>query len=183
MSNVIWGLDATATTEFNAAFWAHQPTAVQALQNLGPGSAERVALAQRLAGEGYTINVPIMAWGEDVYAWFVMWWNQGVGSVSCVPGGSLTIPNMGLPIAQLVALYPPFTPPTPPAQPSTNPVLGDLGVQINGHEAFECAATDPHPVGFPYQGADGHVYIKTQLNGGAAMAGMESQPYCVWLQW
>jgi hypothetical protein len=44
------------------AYWAAQPPAVQQLRNLEtPG--ERSILAQQLADQGYTIDVPIMVWG------------------------------------------------------------------------------------------------------------------------
>ena len=49
---------------FDDAYWAKQPTAVQALRNIDD-TAERTQLASQLAGQGYTIDVPIMAWGWD----------------------------------------------------------------------------------------------------------------------
>ena len=49
---------------FDDAYWANQPTAVQALRNVDD-TAERTELASQLAGQGYTIDVPIMAWGWD----------------------------------------------------------------------------------------------------------------------
>ncbi len=48
------------------AYWASQPPAVQALQNCPDD--EKAALAQQLANEGYTIDVPIMVWGWDPLA-------------------------------------------------------------------------------------------------------------------
>ena len=45
------------------AYWAEQPAAVQALQNLP--ADQRAAAAQTLAQQGYTIDVPIMVWGWD----------------------------------------------------------------------------------------------------------------------
>jgi hypothetical protein len=48
---------------FDNAYWASQPTAVQALRNMPEG--EREGYADQLASEGYTIDVPIMVWGWD----------------------------------------------------------------------------------------------------------------------
>jgi len=49
---------------FDEAYWAQQPAAVQALQSIeDPG--QRTEMAQQLATQGYTIDVPIMAWGWD----------------------------------------------------------------------------------------------------------------------
>jgi len=49
---------------FDEAYWAQQPAAVQALQSVeDPG--QRTEMAQQLATQGYTIDVPIMAWGWD----------------------------------------------------------------------------------------------------------------------
>lgn len=53
-----------AHQSFNDAYWAKQPTAVQALRNIDD-TADRTQLASQLAGQGYTIDVPIMAWGWD----------------------------------------------------------------------------------------------------------------------
>jgi len=46
------------------AYWAQQPAAVQQLRNISDPD-QRTALATQLAGEGYTIDVPIMVWGWD----------------------------------------------------------------------------------------------------------------------
>jgi len=45
-------------------YWSQQPAAVQQLRNI-QNSDERTALADQLANEGYTIDVPIMVWGWD----------------------------------------------------------------------------------------------------------------------
>lgn len=49
---------------FDQAYWAAQPAAVQALQNIQDPD-ERTQMATQLANEGYTIDVPIMVWGWD----------------------------------------------------------------------------------------------------------------------
>jgi hypothetical protein len=48
------------------AYWAEQPPAVQALQNMPPD--QRFTAAQNLAAQGYAIDVPIMVWGWDPLA-------------------------------------------------------------------------------------------------------------------
>jgi hypothetical protein len=54
---------ADPTAAFDNAYWASQPTAVQALRNMP--EQEREGYADNLASEGYTIDVPIMVWGWD----------------------------------------------------------------------------------------------------------------------
>jgi hypothetical protein len=49
---------------FDQAYWASQPPAVQALQNI-QNPEQRAAVATQLANEGYSIDVPIMVWGWD----------------------------------------------------------------------------------------------------------------------
>lgn len=51
------------TQSFDDAYWAKQPSAVQALRYMQPEG--RAAAARNLASEGYTIDVPIMVWGWD----------------------------------------------------------------------------------------------------------------------
>jgi hypothetical protein len=49
---------------FDQSYWANQPVAVQQLQNI-QDPAQRTQVATQLAQDGYTIDVPIMAWGWD----------------------------------------------------------------------------------------------------------------------
>jgi hypothetical protein len=53
-----------AQQAFDQAYWASQPPAVQALQNI-QDPEQRAAVATQLANEGYSIDVPIMVWGWD----------------------------------------------------------------------------------------------------------------------
>ncbi|MBZ5632809.1 MAG: hypothetical protein LAO55_06720 [Acidobacteriia bacterium] len=46
------------------AYWAAQPEAVQQLRDI-KDFGERSLMAQQLADQGYTIDLPIMAWGWD----------------------------------------------------------------------------------------------------------------------
>jgi hypothetical protein len=78
------------------AYWAMQPPAVQALQNISD-PANRVAAATTLAQQGYTIDVPIMAWGwnplttmqirqADGYTWVPSGLQQPLTSGPGFPG-------------------------------------------------------------------------------------------------
>jgi len=49
---------------FDTAYWASQPPAVQALQNIDDPTQRAMAAAQ-LAASGYQIDTPIMVWGWD----------------------------------------------------------------------------------------------------------------------
>jgi hypothetical protein len=55
---------AAAPASFDSAYWAQQPAAVQQLQNI-QDPTQRTEVAEQLAHEGYTIDVPIMVWGWD----------------------------------------------------------------------------------------------------------------------
>jgi hypothetical protein len=57
-------VDSQSQLSFDNAYWAAQPAAVQQLRNIqDPATREQVA--EQLAQEGYTIDVPIMVWGWD----------------------------------------------------------------------------------------------------------------------
>ena len=49
---------------FDQAYWANQPAAVQQLQNI-QDPQQRTQVAEQLAGQGYSVDVPIMVWGWD----------------------------------------------------------------------------------------------------------------------
>jgi hypothetical protein len=53
-----------APLSFDQEYWASQPAAVQQLQTI-ENPTERTDVATQLAQEGYSIDVPIMAWGWD----------------------------------------------------------------------------------------------------------------------
>lgn len=46
------------------AYWSQQPAVVQQLRYM-PSESARQQLGETLAGEGYTIDVPVMVWGWD----------------------------------------------------------------------------------------------------------------------
>lgn len=58
------------------AYWAEQPPAIQALQNMPDD--QRYAYAQQLASQGYTIDVPIMVWGWDPLSTMIQRQNDGL---------------------------------------------------------------------------------------------------------
>jgi len=55
------------SAEFDTAYWAPQPTPVQALHRLPDGVAARGSLAQQLASEGFIIGNAIIVWGWGPY--------------------------------------------------------------------------------------------------------------------
>jgi hypothetical protein len=89
---------ASTMTEVDA-YWAAQPAAVQQLRNV-PDLADRSAMAQQLADQGYTIDKAIMVWGWDPmktmqtremygYTWAPSW-NQGNVSTPGITIGGQT---------------------------------------------------------------------------------------------
>jgi len=72
------------------AYWAEQPPAIQALQNMP--ADQRGAAAEALAAQGYSIDVPIMVWGWDPLTTMVERQNYGY---TWVPSGDQ--PNLPLP--------------------------------------------------------------------------------------
>jgi hypothetical protein len=89
---------ASTMTEVDA-YWAAQPAAVQQLRNI-PDLADRSAMAQQLADQGYTIDKAIMVWGWDPmktmqtrqmygYTWAPSW-NQGNVSTPGITIGGQT---------------------------------------------------------------------------------------------
>lgn len=197
----IWGFPASTVTAFDAAYWASQPTAVQALKgasNANPpngGLPENVILAQQLMQQGYTIDVPVMVWQFDPY--MTMYLREFVDGFSWVPsagqapgGGTGIIPPGAIKVSTNLADYPPFNPPPIPVQPPlTNPIGPDMGFQMGATgvgapfnapcEVFSCSATDPNPVGYIYKSTAGAMYLKYAL-GSELMS--PTQRVCVWLE-
>lgn len=105
------------------AYWAEQPPAIQALQYMPDD--QRMAAAQQLANEGYTIDVPIMVWGWDPLATMIDRQNNGYtwvpsalqSDVPVTPGN--TFP--GLPS------YDPNNPPAGSIQVTTAFAIGTNG--------------------------------------------------------
>jgi hypothetical protein len=55
---------ASQAMTFDQGYWASQPAAVQQLQDI-QNPQQRTQVAEQLAGQGYSIDVPIMVWGWD----------------------------------------------------------------------------------------------------------------------
>lgn len=118
---------------FDAAYWAHQPPEVRALRDISDAD-QRLSRASELAMKGFTIDVPIMAWGFDPYYTMKMrrdygftWVPSALQSpISVAPG--LTVPGAqpynpdapppgSIKVSLDLADYPPFEPPAPVAPP------------------------------------------------------------------
>jgi hypothetical protein len=94
---------------FDAAYWARQPKAVQALEKIQDPD-KRMAMASQLASEGYTIDVPIMAWGWDAYKTTML--RNGFG-YTWVPSATQAPVEVapGLPAMGTLQAYDPNNPP------------------------------------------------------------------------
>lgn len=105
----------TAQQQFDQAYWAAQPPAVQALQNI-QDPEQRETLATQLANEGYSIDVPIMVWGwdpsvvtsmrqADGYTWVPSALQNPVEDAPGLPAlGSVAAYNAGKPPAGSIAV-------------------------------------------------------------------------------
>lgn len=109
------------------AYWAEQPAAVQALQNMPADQVGPAAMA--LAQQGYTIDVPIMVWGWDPLTTMVerqnygyTWVPSGLQSPVDVPPG-LSFPGL--------ASYDPNNPP-----PGSIPVTTAFAAGTNMQDVF-----------------------------------------------
>jgi hypothetical protein len=97
------------------AYWAAQPTAVQALR-YAP-DAEKPEMAQQLASEGYSIDVPIMVWGWDPLATMIQRQQEGYTWVpSALQASVEDAPGVSMPGS---APYNPNDPPAGSIQVST----------------------------------------------------------------
>jgi hypothetical protein len=109
------------------AYWAEQPAAVQALQTMPDN--QKLAAAQVLAEQGYSIDVPIMVWGWDPLATMTVRQNDGL---TWVP--SALQPN--IPVAPGdtfpgLATYDANTPP-----PGSIKVTTDFAIGTNGQDPW-----------------------------------------------
>lgn len=129
------GIESTPQQIFNAAYWAAQSPAVQALQT----ATSRIVVAMQLSNAGYTIDPTIMALGADPYdtmmgrATYNIPWVEALGMqpLGAVPGYALpgvtpepgqlpyptTMPGGWIPTKIAVSDYPPFNQPAPPPVP------------------------------------------------------------------
>jgi hypothetical protein len=58
------GASSPQPASFDSTYWASQPAAVQKLQQI-QDPTQRTEVAEQLAQQGYSIDVPIMVWGWD----------------------------------------------------------------------------------------------------------------------
>jgi len=104
----------TPDASYDTAYWAKQPAAVQALQNISdPG--ERTQAAMQLASQGYSIDVPIMVWNWDPS--IVTSLREGAG-YTWVPSG----------LQSPLQSTPGFTPPGATPYDPNNPPPGSIAV-------------------------------------------------------
>jgi len=152
----------TTQQQFDAAYWASQPPEIQALQAIADPD-QRATQAAELATNGFTIDVPIMAWNWDPYLVMTMRAQAGYTwvpsalqpPVSIAPGvaqpgvvayNPLDPPAGSIIVSTNIADYPPFTPPVqpPPQTPSSDPVglqsIGDIYLTVPG-ETYPNGAT------------------------------------------
>lgn len=98
-----------ASNPADDAYWSVQPSAVQQLRGID-SLDERKALGEKLASEGYNIDVPIMIWGWDAakvtaaresygYTWVPSALQQQVSAAPGVTGGGFTPYNPNHPPA------------------------------------------------------------------------------------
>jgi hypothetical protein len=145
----------TTQQQFDQAYWASQPPAVQALQSIIDQDQRETAAAQ-LASEGFTIDVPIMVWGWDAYlvmtmrAQFGYTWVPSAlqPPVTIAPGDvqpgvvaydPLHPPAGSIKVSTNIQDYPPFAPapqPTPQTPASNDPVglqsIGNIYLSVPG---------------------------------------------------
>ena len=114
------------------AYWAEQPAAVQALQNMDP--ADRPLAAMKLAQQGYSIDVPIMVWGWDPLTTMVERQNYGYTWVPSALQSPVPLPP-GLSFPGL----PTYDPNSPPA--GSIKVSTDFAQGTNMQDVFVDPAT------------------------------------------
>jgi hypothetical protein len=145
----------TAQQQFDLAYWASQPPAVQALQSVADQD-QRATNAAQLATEGFTIDVPIMVWGWDAYLVMTMrdqfgytWVPSALQPpVTIAPGSAqpgviaydpLHPPAGSIKVSTNIQDFPPFIPvpaPTPQTPAGSDPVglqsIGNIYLSVPG---------------------------------------------------
>jgi hypothetical protein len=130
------------------AYWAAQPPAVQALQNMDP--TDRVTAAQTLAKQGYTIDVPIMAWGWDPLTTMVERQNYGYTWIPSALQSPVLPPGVSYPG---VSSYDPSNPPAGSIPVSTAFAAGTNMQNMYIDSATIAASIAASPI--PVPGSDG----------------------------
>lgn len=117
-ANTIFGFDTTTIVTFDNAYWASQPSPVQALQTMSTSASARYDLGMQLASQGYFIDVAIMLWGWDPY--MTMYQRQIDGYATYPDALNAQSRKVSLNVAD----YPPITPPTQSTEPLVGPIIG-----------------------------------------------------------
>jgi hypothetical protein len=79
------------------AYWAEQPSAVQALRHMPDGEAKD-RLALNLANQGYSIDTQIMVWGWDPQMTMTVRENQGYAWVPSYGQANIAVgPGLSMP--------------------------------------------------------------------------------------
>jgi hypothetical protein len=144
-------------TAFDKAYWASQPSELQALPAIEDFN-QRATRAADLATKGFIVDVPIMAWVWDPYLVMTMRADYGYTWVPSALQPNVTVasgvtqpgavsydpthpPPGSIKVSTNIADYPPLNPPAPSPQPSNNgdPVgllsVGTLYLSVAG-EAY-----------------------------------------------
>jgi hypothetical protein len=153
----------TTQQQFDQVYWASQPPEVQALLGL-TNPEQRATNAADLATKGFTVDVPIMAWGWDAYLVMTMrvqfgytWVPSALQPpVTIAPGlaqpgvvayDPLHPPPGSIKVSTNIQDYPPFDPVALPQQKTPagdDPVglqsIGTIYLSVRG-EAYQDGAT------------------------------------------
>jgi hypothetical protein len=138
----------TTQQQFDQAYWASQPPAIQALQSIAD-QEQRATAAAQLATQGFTIDVPIMVWGWDAFlvmtmrAQFGYTWVPSAlqPPVTIAPGDEqpgvtpydpLHPPAGSIIVSTNIQDYPPYFPAPQPA-PQTPAGSDPVGLQSIGN--------------------------------------------------
>jgi len=153
------GFPVATLQAFDAAYFAAQPIAVQCALGITPGkgqftmnalgqNAAGMGTAEKLASQGYFIDVPIMVWGWDALMTMTQRIMDGVKEYPDLLDVSTRVPSTN------VVDYPAVPVPAPPA--------GDLvGVQIgqsNSYYPTALAVTLNLPAGYQWN-QGGNTYV------------------------
>ncbi len=160
-------------SEFDKAYWLHQPPAVRELAGLADLDA-RTARAAQLATQGFAIDVPIQVWGWDPflvmterqafgYTWVpsalqpAVTIAPGLGAPGAVPYDGAHPPSGAIRVSTAIADYPPFDP--PPPKPIDHPDNADpVGLRSLGN-LYLSVPGETYPDGAKFTDARG-TFIK-----------------------
>lgn len=106
------------------AYWAAQPTAVQALRDM-PDGAAKDQLALKLANQGYSIDTQIMVWGWDPQMTMTVRANQGYSWVPSYGQSNIAV-GPGLSMPGNPNSYSPGNPPAGAIEVSTAFAVGTI---------------------------------------------------------